>query len=72
MTNQDIRAALGNGHLDRVKMRLREPRDAVAVRSALKITERLLREINSGSSIVVVKRDGSTRELRLSRSGRPA
>ena len=42
MNLQEIQAVLGNGYLDRVKMRLGEPRDAVAVRAALKITERVL------------------------------
>ena len=50
---QEIQKAIGNGHLDRVKTQLGEPRDAFALRSALKITDRLLREINEGGTIVV-------------------
>lgn len=65
MNLQEIQLALGNGHLDRVKMRLGEPRDAVAVRAALKITERVLNEMAHGGTLVVVKPDGSTRELYL-------
>ncbi len=65
MNMQEIQKALGNGHLDRVKARLGESRDALAVRSALKITDRLLREMSQGGKIVVVKSDGSTRELYL-------
>lgn len=67
MNLQEIEMALGNGHLDRVKTGLGERKDAFAVRTALKITDRLLREMNQGGKIVVVKPDGSTRELYLKR-----
>lgn len=68
MNLQEIQLALGNGHLDRVKMRLGEPRDGGGCPRGSQdhgARAQLLNEMAHGGTLVVVKPDGSTRELYL-------
>lgn len=59
-----------NGTVDRIKQELGEEDDTVAVRSALRISERVLREIGDGGTLLVKSPTGHMRRLFLKPRGR--